>query len=82
MTSDRFEIPIYRNVQNFIYINSGIEKLHPDYRSTTSGETKPSTFREKNPKELSLCHKLWLPNPYIFATLSYFKLWLLLDQLV
>ena len=56
VTGSKFQF--IKNVQNFIYINSGIKKLHPDYRSTTSGETKPSTFREKNPKELSLCHKL------------------------
>ena len=37
-------------------------------------------------KELSLCHKLWFSNLYIFATQChrprYFKLWILLGQMI
>ena len=33
-------------------------------------------------KELSLCHKLWFSNHYIFGTKCYFKLWILLDQVI
>ena len=47
---------------------------------------KVSLEQQHNLKELSLCHKHWFSNPYIFANqccivdLRYFKLWVMLHR--